>query len=154
MISREAPLPRTPTISAAFAVPSSVALRSGMPHLDLVPEQLEFIDDVLANLVRDGVGFAAVLDRLGGDPRVVTARGDIDPYLRGLSHGGGLPTRVVAPRRRWALVAGVPSAQVPESVLAAVDDAVRAVAPAMDSAVRAAEDWAHHTYVRPRRGRR
>lgn len=125
-----------------------------MPSLDLVPTQLEFIDTVLAELIGDSIGFAAVLDRVSGDTRVVTARGDIDPYLRGLDRGGGLPMRVVAPRRRWALVAGVPDAEVPETVLVAVDDAVRAVAPVMDAAVRAAEAWDQHTYFRPRRGRR
>lgn len=125
-----------------------------MPSLDLVPTQLEFIDTVLAELVGDSIGFAAVLDRVSGDTRVVTARGDIDPYLRRLSHGGELPTRVVAPRRRWALVAGVPAAEIPEHVLVAVDDAVRTVAPVMDAAVRAAEAWDQYTYFRRRRGRR
>ncbi len=125
-----------------------------MPYLDLVPEQLEHLDDVLAGLMNSGVGFAAVVDRFSGSTSVVTARGDIEPYLRGLAHGDGLPTRVVAPRRRWALVAGVPVGDVPETVLVAVDDAVRAVAPLMDTAVRAAEDWEQHTYYRPRRRRR
>lgn len=131
-----------------------VAIPSGVPHLDLLPNQLEFIDAVLANIIGDGIGFAAVLDRVSGDTRVVTARGDIDPYLRGLAHGDGLPTRLVASRRRWALVAGLPTADVPASVFAAIDDAVRVVAPVMDTAIRAAEDWAQHTYFRPRRGRR
>lgn len=125
-----------------------------MPYLDLVPEQLELIDDVLVGLVADGVGFAAVVERVSADPRFVSARGDIDPYLRGLADGANLPTRVVAARRRWALVAGVPAGVVPDAVLGRVEAAVGAVAPVMDQAVRDAEDWANHIYVPRRRGRR